>query len=148
MAKRRCVFSIKLSTGKQVDFTKKQLMTLMASDQAFVLRDIAKENDIKLTPSEGAEIRQILAGQAKKLKESEAKQEATAEALKEQKKEFTEEKKEMREIVDKHFSDNWVVRGARGRRAAARAAPGRSPHHPPRARPPAGVSARGGWHTQ
>jgi len=105
MAKRRCVFSIKLSTGKQVDFTKKQLMTLMASDQAFVLRDIAKENDIKLTPSEGAEIRQILAGQAKKLKESEAKQEATAEALKEQKKEFTEEKKEMRKVAAERLKE-------------------------------------------
>jgi DNA repair exonuclease SbcCD ATPase subunit len=80
-------------------------MTLMASDQAFVLRDIAKENDIKLTPSEGAEIRQILAGQAKKLKESEAKQEATAEALKEQKKEFTEEKKEMRKVAAERLKE-------------------------------------------
>jgi len=41
---------------------------------------------------------------------------------------LAEEKKEMREIVDKHFSDNWVVRGLRARACAAR---GAARAHPP-----------------
>jgi WASH complex subunit strumpellin len=49
---------------------------------------------------------------------------------------LAEEKKEMREIVDKHFSDNWVVRGARGRRAAA-ASCARPLAPPPASRAPA-----------